>query len=314
MAVAYKLLSPFESRMLIVKDDKLKDILFRFSENEDIILGFIELQDELQDWVGLQAGVNAEDLRGKFFFLLSLIDKKCVKFQYMNHNELYTKCFSMNNLLKDEIIILPRFESIPMRMIFKDMRVEAEKGGFYGRNYGRTVDVSGKINNFIILRVNNNARQIQPVINIPRYYKEFQRHLESNNYELRIGIFPLSNANLGHIFRIKEKVHGSWGLFSIESILDGQRETMFERCKNALLECKRNQADIAVFPEMLFTESIQSDIRSFVREQNGINGNFPRYIWLGTSWAENSNKCMVIDGYGNVVFEQKNISHTSIQK
>lgn len=301
MAAAYKLLTPFENIMVITQDKFLEEAVYRFSESEDEFSAIDNLKQDLIKWSKRQTKSNVEKIRRKLFLIIKLIDKKCAKYQYTNLHELYETCSSLNDLLKDQIIILPRFESVPMKMISKAIADKSGGYGFYGRHYAETVDVSGSIHNFFIFKA---KQEMRPILNIPRYYREIQKHFENNKFQLKIGLFPLSNKNIYHIFKVEEEINENGGVFRIKEPLDRQEKILFERCKEALLECKKYNVDIAVFPEMLLTETIQKNIRSYVRKCNDQEGEFPRFIWLGTAWSNRRNKCIVIDGYGNVVFEQ----------
>ena len=298
MAATYKLLDPFENEMLMIQDDFLKDAICRFSESQDDISAIESLRHDLIQWSKSQRKIDAEEIRHKLFYIIRLIDSKCAPHGYECRYK-YTKRFSLNELLQDEITILPRFESILMKKLGETIR-KAEGYGFYGRNYARTADVSGSIHNFIIFKA---KERVKPIINIPRDYKEIQKHFEKNEFRLKIGLFPFSNKNIYEIFEIQE-VYEDEGVFSIEKPLEGQEELLFERCKKALLKCKEYDLDIAVFPEMLLTKTVQNDIIRFVKKSNDLEGQFPRFMWLGTAWSAGRNTCIVIDRYGNIVFEQ----------
>ncbi|MCM1045032.1 MAG: hypothetical protein NC417_05945 [Candidatus Gastranaerophilales bacterium] len=95
------------------------------------------------------------------------------------------------------------------------------------------------------------------------------------------------------------------GVFRIEDSDAAQEKRLLERCMEALKICKKQKVDIAVFPEMLFSKKMQKAIIDYVRENEEAENRFPWFTWLGTAWAERENKCMVIDQYGKVVFEQK---------
>ena len=69
--------------------------------------------------------------------------------------------------------------------------------------------------------------------------------------------------------------------------------------------CKEKHVDIAVFPEMIFNRKMQEEIREYVKNSQQPEESFPLFTWVGTSWEDRSNQCMVIDQYGKVVFEQK---------
>lgn len=298
MAAAYKLLDPFENEMLMIKDDFLKEAVYRYSESWDNISAIENLRHDLIKWSKSQRKIDAEEIRQKLFYIIRLIDSKCAPYEYGCFYK-YTKRFSLNELLRDEITILPRFDSILMKKLGETIR-KAEGYGFYGRNYARTADVSGSIHNFIIFKA---KERVKPIINVPRDYREIQQHFEKNEFQLKIGLFPFSNKNIYKIFKIQE-IYEDEGMFSIEKPLDGQEKILFERCKKALLKCKEHDLDLAVFPEMLLTKDVQKDIIRFVKESNDLSGQFPRFIWLGTAWSDGRNTCIVIDGYGNIVFEQ----------
>lgn len=304
MVAAYKMLIPFETTVTIGRDDILTDIVSRFAEQDNGIQGFANMKYELTMWNEKQTDINIEEFRKKLFWLIALIDVKCAAFQYPTLPDTYVQYYSLNELLNEEIIVFPRFKSIPIDMFSKEIAKKEGKGGLFGRNYAKTADISGYIYNYIIYRPKSNIR---PVLNVPSYHKKMRQRLEANNYKLKIGIFPLSNVNLNQIFNIRRIIpkESKNGLFRIESPVNHQDTLLFERCKDALMICKEQHVDIAVFPEMLFTRQLQDDIRGYVRNCQESEDKLPLFIWLGTAWSERNNQCIVIDRHGKTVFDQK---------
>lgn len=298
MAAAYKLLVPFENEMVMTRDDVLQNAVYRFSENRDHIGAIENLRCDLIQWSRSQRKIDTEEIRHKLFLIIRLIDSKCAPYEYVCFGK-YTKCFSLNELLQDQVTILPRFGEGLMKKLDQTIRTETEYG-FYGRNYARTAGVSGSIHNFIIFKA---KEKVKPVINVSRDYREIQKHVEENKFRLKIGLFPFSNKNISEIFEIQEICEGE-GVFSIRKPWDGQEKILFERCKKALLKSMKYDLDLAVFPEMLLTETVRRDIICFVKNSDNREGEFPRFIWLGTAWFDGRNTCIVIDRYGNIVFEQ----------
>lgn len=303
MAVACKTLAPYEPRLQSVTDAELKDMVKCYYERDNMVQALADLRIELIDWIEGQRNIDSSEVRGKLFYLVRLIDNMCGKDTESSLPEPYHQYFSLNDLHEDEIIILPKYESGAIDLLSdaiskSDTRVKRKGHGFYNRNYAKTADISGKLHNFIIYH----KGLVRPSMNIPNYHKEIRYEFERNGHKIKVGVFPLSNINLKKIFRLREDEQA--GLFSIESCNPEQENILLERCKMALKICKNECVDIVVFPEMLFTEKNQDAIIDFVKE-NQEEGRFPWFIWMGTSWADRENKCMVIDQYGRKVFEQK---------
>lgn len=300
MAAAYKIICPFEPRVSMGQDSDLKDIIERFSEQYNMTGALVNLKEELIEWLHKHNNIDISEIKKKLFFLVRLIDIKCVNAGTSSVPDPYIRYFSLNNLFQDEIIIVPRFNNHAINLLSTVISKE-EGHRFYGRNYSSTADISGYMHNFIICK----RSLIKPRMNIVNYYDEINKEFEQKKHKLRVGIFPLSNVNLNHIFLIEEDVADKEGLFRIKSSVDKQEDQLFERCKEALKICKNYGVDIVAFPEMLFTKKNQEAIIDFVKDNDEDDRRFPWFMWLGSTWAEGENKCMVIDQYGKVVFEQK---------
>jgi len=179
-----------------------------------------------------------------------------------------------------------------MEILSKEIADQDGKGCFYGRYYAKTADISGYIHNYIIFCPKSNIR---PVLHIPSYYKEIGQRIKENNYQLKIGIFPLSNMNLDQIFEIDKEMEeeNENGLFRIlsEIPLHGQDKLLLSRCKDAFQICKEKQVDIAVFPEMIFNRQMQEEIREYVKGCRYPDA-VPLFTWMGTAWEKGSNENM----------------------
>lgn len=309
MATAYKMMTSFEARDRGYSDSFLKGAIIRFIETDDEINKLNILKTELIEWIGNQTNVSAAEMKGKFYFLIRLIDQRCVKCadsalpdSYINYHALNRAAFS------SEISILPRFKSEAMENLSRQISAKegrAGKAGFYGRNYARTADISGNLHNFVIW--NKLGRKVAPNLYIPRYAEEMIEDFEQKGNEFKVGIFPLSNKNLEQMFELQKisAEDSENALFSIAGAVNEEEELVLARCKQALLRCQSNHVDLAVFPEMLFTERIQEELRMFVRSYGNLEEEMPWFIWLGTAWKDRKNQCCVIDRYGNIVFRQK---------
>lgn len=306
MAAACKVLEPFEYTLLEVPDAGLRGIVSCFSEAlSEKSSAFVRLKMELYRWAESFSYRDDSEIRRAMLGLVRLIDSKCVKFQETSLPDTYETCFSRNGLLKEEICIFPRRRHIAVELLSASIAaMENRKGksGFYGRNYSGTAGISSVLNNFFVHKTEKN---ICPVLHIPDYAREVQDDFRKKGEKLRIGIFPLINKNLRSIFAIHEKLsEPRMGVFSIGEISGEQEQELIRRCKQELLECKKRQVDIAVFPEMLFTEKMREELTVFIREAGSSDTEFPWFIWLGTIWEDRQNKCCVMDRYGNIVFEQ----------
>lgn len=306
MAAACKVLEPFEAALLEVPDGELCGIVSCFSEalsNKNP--AFARLKKELSKWAENFRHRDDYEIRKAMLGLVRLIDSKCVRFQETSLPDTYEECFSRNKLLKEEICIFPRRKHIAVGMLAGSIAsMENRKGrsGYFGRNYSVTAGISSVLNYFFVLKT---EKIICPVLHIPSYSKEVEDDFHRKGKKLRIGIFPFTNRNLRSIFTIHEKLsEPDRGVFSIGDIADDQEKEMIRRCKQELLECTKRQVDIAVFPEMLFTEKMREEVITFVKKAGNSEREFPWFIWLGTIWEERQNKCCVIDRYGNLVFEQ----------
>lgn len=301
MATAYKLLCPFEARISLIQDLALKDMITCFAEQYNMIKALAELKKELIAWIHNLYESEKEDIRKKLFCLVRLIDQKCVINAKVSLPDPYIQYFSLNKLFQDEIIIVPRMQSNAMNLLSETVKKESGYD-FYGRNYARTEDISGYIHNFLIYQ---KTHYIKPQISVPNYYKQLWNEFERKNYKLVVAVFPLSNISLENMFKIEKNKVGENGVFSIKSSIEEQEKQLLKRCTNALEICRDCGVDIAVFPEMLFTERNQKEIIDYIRQNESEERRFPWFMWLGTSWTKNENKCMVIDQYGNEVFIQK---------
>lgn len=300
MAVAYKMICPFEPVISIAQDSELTNIIMYFSEQSNRTRGLAEVKQKLIEWFRRHENSNISDMKKKLFFLVRLIDNKCVKAAVSSLPDSYIQYFSLNQLFQNEIIIVPRLRSNVIELLSATI-ARAEGHGFYGRNHSATADISGYLHNFIIYR----KSLIKPRIVISNYCDEIKKEFEQKSYKLKVGIFPLSNINLRCLFSIKEDIMDKEGVFRVEDSNAIQEQKLLERCIEALKICRKQGVDIAVFPEMLFSKKMQKAIIEFVKENEETENRFPWFMWLGTTWAERENKCMVIDQYGKVVFEQK---------
>lgn len=279
MAAAYKALLPFEPAMMNGDNEYLREAVYCFAEQEDDFFAFTGLVTRLQSWSDAQENENSQKIKRCLFLLIRLISERCIKFIHLLHADCYTRYSSLNTLFADEIIILPRYESVPMKIMSNNIANKSGGYGFYGRNYASSADISGYINNFVIFRPTGNIR---PMMNIPRDSTLFEKKLKNQNYQLKIGLFPLSDINIKNIFHVKESTENE--LFDIVRPLKNHEQLLLERCKKALLICKDNDVDIAIFPEMLLTKYIQSEIGRFVKNSTNPE-KFPHLIWLGTEWS-----------------------------
>ncbi|MCM1045021.1 MAG: hypothetical protein NC417_05890 [Candidatus Gastranaerophilales bacterium] len=191
MAVAYKIIYPFEPRVLTAHDSELINIIMCFSEQSNRIRGLAEVKHKLIEWFRKYENINISDMKKKLFSLVRLIDNKCVKAAVSSLPDSYIQYFSLNQLFQDEIIIVPRPKSDVMELL-SDTMARVEGHGFYGRNYSSTADVSGYLHNFIIYR----KSLIKPRINISNDHDEIKKEFEQKNHKLKVGVFPLSNRNL----------------------------------------------------------------------------------------------------------------------
>lgn len=302
MAAAYKIMMPFEVSFTLEQDPVVRDIVFRFCEQSNRMLAFSDIKEDLIQWIYSQKQVVLNKIKKKMFFLIRLIDGRCVKERESFLPDSYSRYGALNKLFQNEISIVPRYQSVVVKELASAIKEEDGKG-FYRRNYDSTADVSGYLQNFIIYPV----AKIKPCITVPNYYEEIRKEFEQKNYKLKVGIFPLSNRNIRCIFRIKEEINMEEknGLFRIEAPFEEEENAISERCKEALRECKDDGVDIAIFPEMLFTKKNQEDVISFIKSEPENGKRFPWFIWMGTVWENRENRCMVIDQYGKVIFEQK---------
>ncbi len=305
MALAYKILLPFGPGITMGKDEELTKIVSGFVEQDNNQLALKMIKSDLVWWYKKQRDMDLHQFKEKLYWLILLIDTKCAGFIFSSLPDTYEQCGSLNDFLHEEIIVFPRFRSTPMEILSKEIADQDGKGGFYGRYYAKTADISGYIHNYIIFCPKSNIR---PVLHIPSYYKEIGQRIKENNYQLKIGIFPLSNMNLDQIFEIDKEMEeeNENGLFRrlSEIPLHGQDKLLLSRCKDAFQICKEKQVDIAVFPEMIFNRQMQEEIREYVKGCRYPDA-VPLFTWMGTAWEKGSNQCMVIDQYGKVVFEQK---------
>ena len=191
MAVAYKVLYPFEPMVSIAQDSALCDIVSCFSERRDLNQAFLELKEELLEWFYKYREMSENEIREKMFFLIRLIDGKCVWCEKSFLPDSYSWYFSLNHLFQEEICILPRAQNSAIELLCESMKVKTGYG-FYGRNYSTTSDISGYLNNFLIYR----RGRIKPCIIMPNYYDDIIREFEQKGNKLKVGIFPLSNINL----------------------------------------------------------------------------------------------------------------------
>ncbi|MCI8963194.1 MAG: hypothetical protein HFG37_05705 [Eubacterium sp.] len=311
MAAAYKMNEPYESSDLLGHDFYLQNIISIYSETEDKEKAWYNLKIDLRDWNNNQRNTVQEQLKAKFFYLIRLIDHKCAKKEFPLSSSFY-EYTTLNTLLADEIIILPRFDSIPIQQLSNAIIEEDEnESGFRRRNQSCTGYVFGQLTNYIILK---NYCNVKPIMHVTDFADEMLGDLQKKKFQLKIAIFPSSNRNIRRLFHVKEtKLRNDRGLFSIKSPKGDYEDLMFQYCKEALLHCKVEGVDIAVFPEMLFTNKIYEEICKFVREyyESETNiwkeGEFPWLTWLGTTWFDGKNTCRVIDRYGRSVFEQNKI-------
>ena len=300
MAAAYITLSPFEPSLSVIQDPILKDILSRFKEENNKFYAFDNLKEELIEWIYSQENMEHHVIRKKLFCIIRLIDNKCIADIKSSLPDSYIQYFSLNHMFQNEISILPRFHSLAINALSNTIAKE-DKYGFYGRNYSKTADISGYLNNFIIYK----KSKIKPSIIHSNQHEEIRTEFEQKKHKLKIAVFPLSNINIKNIFKTEEDIVKTNGLFRVKSPIKEQENYIFERYKKALEICRDQGVDIAVFPEMLLTKKIQDDIIDFIKTQEDKIRQFPWFIWLGTIWEKRENKCIVIDQYGKIVFEQK---------
>ncbi len=194
MAAAYKVLYPFEPMVPMGQDPSLHDFISCFSQQHNTRQAFAELKEELLKWLSKQDNLNKDKLQEKLFFLIRLIDGKCVRSEKSFLSDSYTRYFSLNHLFQNEICILPRPQNGAVDLLSESIKKKSGYG-FYGRNYSRTSDISGYLKNFVIYRVTD----ITPHIIIPNYYQEILQEFERKQHKLKVAVFPLSSLNLNRI-------------------------------------------------------------------------------------------------------------------
>lgn len=303
MASACKALEPFETEMVLEKDDVLRGAVYRFAEATNKIRALEYLKEDLLIFCNQR--IMEKVGRKKFFYLLQLIDGKCMDAVDNSLPDSYIHCSSLNTILTDSIVILPKARNGMMTKLSETIAEDekSKKGaGFFGRNYSETASVSGYLSNFIIYHKNGD---LKPVLHIPKYTEDIKAKFIQNGYRLRIAVFPLSAESLYALFNIKEIVSEKKGIFSIISAFSGTEEKIVDWCKKALLLCREKKIDIAVFPEMLFTEDSWGKICGFMREEYEEERRFPFFIWFGTAWRNRMNECLVADQYGTEIFRQR---------
>lgn len=307
MAAACKMAEPYEPRNKMVSDVYLKKAVFRFSESDNGLDALEHLKRELGTWIEKIKNSDSSQIKAKFYHLIDLIDQKCVSCKDMELPDSYYEYTSLNRLLSDEIIILPRFDSSAIKQLSDIIaKRDINEAGFRPRNQFRTAYVSGNLKYFVILK----QQEIWPVLHVASYSKEIEQEFEKKGSKLKVGIFPLSSLNLKKMFQVKERrMIANQGLFSIEMPKGQHEEIMINCCKQALEICKNEQVDIAIFPEMLFTKKIHEAVCGYAKEYYSTKRegqkDLPWFIWLGTAWSDNENTCCVIDRYGKVIFRQK---------
>lgn len=301
MAAACKLLQPFEAGMSMTVDSDLENMVSGFAEQYTAIYALADLKNQLVEWLHSLYEKDDKEIKGKLFCLVRLIDGKCAKSVKSPLPDIYIYFSALNVLFRDEIMILPRPQGKAMELLSNAISGKNEYG-FYGRNYARTGGASGYMHNFIVYR---SVHDIMPRICVPNYSKKLEDEFEQKGYKLVVAVFPLSNRNLNRLFQTETKISGGDGTFCISGSNVEQEDILLGRCISALEICRDHSVDLAVFPEMLFTERNQKEIMEYIRQHESEEKRFPWFTWLGTEWSRNENKCMVVDQYGNEVFVQR---------
>jgi hypothetical protein len=307
MAVAYKFMLPYEANFKNGNDESLKIAISVYQESSELNV----LRSVLMDWADNHISKRTDEnkVRELLCYLIRLIDEKCASDAMCSLPDTFEHRLSLNRLLYDEITVITKHkDGLAMKKLHESIEIKEktlgskDPHGFYKGKHAQSAYL--QLNNFIIFGGTIGVaipNGLCPMLHTPCYASEILENFKNNGYSLKVGITPLSNESLFGLF-ICDKQNG---LFSVIGPQSREKEDILvERCIQTLNYYAQNNVDIAIFPEMLFTEYVQEKIRNYAKNYFQQSHELPWFIWLGSSWSDRKNRCMVIDRYGNKVFEQ----------
>ncbi|MCL2426504.1 MAG: hypothetical protein FWD05_09230 [Oscillospiraceae bacterium] len=260
---------------------------------------FIELKEYLLKW---SATILPEDVYSACYEIIMLVDKKCVGKSFRDVAEpggiLSFECLNSEKT-SDKFVVIPLISNSVMYE-FNSCMVRGKKHGLRKRTAGKQPsNLQGRLKYHMLLpseHLHRNLKFYAP-FNSDAIYKSISK----KNYELTIALFPLTSIAGSDILALDKTEHNDGKYFSVTGFHGDIEQDLTKRYIEAIEICKANQVDLAIFPEMLCSRAIVDAVSLHVSE--GDPADFPFFMWLGSVWENNTNKCTVIDCYGEKIFE-----------
>lgn len=293
------------------RDKHIKEIekyIYEYYE-EEITIGYKAFQ-KLMD--NLKLAVKKYTFGfNEYYCIIKTID---TNYEYKSRN--FTLSFSSIRSFKSlstiscdpDIFILPRMART-YNDIFNDNLISYERKNKYNKNkaglrpryeYDEN-SINSKLQNFIIIHkkeISNNSLIVHELIANSKSVNDFKNKIIQNG-KIKICIVPLSNFNINNMFSIGEDESSFW----IEEMNPSFESDITQRYIDAIDRYKRCNIDFLVFPEMLLSDKILTNIKEYLKNNETVNQQI--YI-LGSMWSKDdfSNKTVVMLSNGEIIFEQ----------
>lgn len=315
MAAAFVCVCPFECRTGGLRDDDLIELIKQYKQSKRINR-FEQLLEGLFEWSDyVLIECDEEEQKCLLFTLIRYIDSEC-PYTPPSTADSYEEFTSLNKKHKNVVRIVPRHENMISRLMSSAIAAKEAKdgrkktGGLWGRNHANTRGINDCIHNFSFVLF---SREIMPrfVVSNRSITEDLHNCFIRQNLQLKIAICPLSGHNLFQMFDVKLENGPTRadGHFHIEGPIGNAEETILERCRIALERCKQEGVNIVIFPEMLLTSKVVTQICNDLLPAYYISDNHRMpdlwFVWLGSVWENSENISIVIDGYGQKVLEHK---------
>ncbi len=153
----------------------------------------------------------------------------------------------------------------------------------------------------------NEISPLVPLVGIRKYNNNSIEWSLAQNGCLAIAMIPFSNQAP---FDRDEKT-GIW----TRKNEDADYQKMYEDCIVLLEELNKRNIDIVVFPEIVMTEQLISDIKTWLMQNRDKAGNL-KLLFMGSYYTENINRCVLLSGMGKELLandKQNGFEYTDTQ-
>lgn len=216
----------------------------------------------------------------------------------------YYRYSSLSNILKEpDVFLIPKFNMSYVNQFEnylinltnpKNLKAAFRKKMEFDKNH-----INSYLKNVIFVEkkdIGNCKLNIFEYINDKLKKNNFITNI-INKKTINFLIQPITNEKIANIFDIKNDDRFFW----IEGIDKTREEKIAELYIKTIQDSLNKDVDFIVFPEMFLSEHIFEKVVEFLMRNN--SNKYQVYI-LGSVWKDCSNKTIIIDSDGELIYEQ----------